>query len=42
MLKKEVIGFASFLSRTNARSQVVLLLPQVGLLSALRRPLFPH
>lgn len=29
MLKKEVVGFASFLARSNSRPQVVLLLPQV-------------
>ncbi|KWU42341.1 Ku DNA-binding complex, Ku70 subunit [Rhodotorula sp. JG-1b] len=28
MLKKEVVGFASFLARSNSRPQVVLLLPQ--------------
>ncbi|GAA5988311.1 hypothetical protein JCM10908_002158 [Rhodotorula pacifica] len=33
MLKKEVVGFASFLARSNSRPQVVLLLPQEEKLS---------
>ncbi|POY71002.1 ATP-dependent DNA helicase 2 subunit 1 [Rhodotorula taiwanensis] len=41
MLKKEVVGFASFLPRTNARPQVVLLLPQEEKLSETGVALIP-